>query len=97
MSTLPAAPSDQGTVRADEDFWDLVCADDEWLRAEFDAIIAAGFPEKGRRPRLPRRPGQRPRSVRPAAGSLHASTPGRATRGRTFPRERSPPWRGRDT
>src|SRR5690606_13908017 len=24
-------------------FWDLVCADDDWLRAEFDAIIAAGY------------------------------------------------------
>jgi hypothetical protein len=28
----------------DEQFLDLVCADDELLRAEFDAIIAAEWP-----------------------------------------------------
>lgn len=44
MTTVPgSAPATHG--RADEQFLELVCADDEWLRSEFDAIIAAEFPQ----------------------------------------------------
>jgi hypothetical protein len=28
---------------AEDRFADLVCADDQWLREEFDALIEAGF------------------------------------------------------
>ena len=33
------------TERVDDEFLAVVCDDEEWLRAEFDAIIAAGWPE----------------------------------------------------
>ncbi len=46
MSYSHAGPSDPVTVSPDEAFWDLVCADDEWLREEFEAIVAAEFPEE---------------------------------------------------
>lgn len=91
MSTFAAAPSDQGTVRADEDFWDLVCADDEWLRAEFDAIVAAGYPERGDRARPAVRPGHGPWSVPAPLSPPRPPAPGRPARGRGLPRERSPP------
>ena len=29
-----------GSGAVDADFWALVCADEEWLRAEFDAIVS---------------------------------------------------------
>ena len=46
------------TREADAAFADLICADPQWLDAEFDALIAASF---GSRPRSrrPRRPGSR--------------------------------------
>ena len=29
-----------GSGAVDDDFWALVCEDEEWLRAEFDAIVS---------------------------------------------------------
>ena len=81
-------------------FAELVCADPEWVRAEFDAIIAANF-GAAEQPETPRR-----RPPRPARGhrdrSDHAGRrfgpPARAERGdltgtarRVGARERSPP------
>lgn len=77
----------------DADFLALVCADEELLRAEFDAIIAAGWGcPQGRRPHppvsthpLPKRseaPSTRPAGI---AARRHSPTvPARA-------RQRSPP------
>ena len=38
-----------GSGAVDAQFWALVCEDEEWLRAEFDAIVSAPA-EAGRRP-----------------------------------------------
>jgi hypothetical protein len=97
MSRTHAATPDQAVARPDEDlgFWDLVCADDDWLRAEFDAIVAAEYPDRcgsGRaRPPVPRRPGfpsrepwSDPGTVRPPAAAAPVAPPAR---------QRSPPPR----
>jgi hypothetical protein len=78
---------------------ELVCADSELLRVEFDAIIAASFPPgDGQRSRLPPRRAARCATDRPAApagqptGAAHR--PGRTRRAAaaaTRARERSPP------
>lgn len=52
-------------------FTDVVCADPELLRIEFDAIIAANFPPPGNEPRSQHPP-------RPAVGTTTAA-PGPAT------------------
>ena len=92
MSTLPAAPNHAAPVLADE-FIELVCADEQLLRAEFDAIIAeawstpppsprsaagASASRPDRRERATWAPGDRPR------GPRH---PGAAE----WSRQRSPP------
>lgn len=41
-------------LTADPRFVDVVCVDDDWVDAEFDAIIAANFPQ-GAIPTPPRR------------------------------------------
>lgn len=75
-------------------FAELVCADEAWLRAEFDAIITANFgvfPPPLARPRPgsagPRQPGRTPRAAatgdRPVAGVVSAMRGGH--------RQRSPP------
>lgn len=86
-----AAPSDLGTVRADEEFWDLVCADDDWLRAEFDAIIAAGFTERARRLCPVHRAGHGPLPARQRGRRDTRRPADRAACGTRRPRERSPP------
>jgi hypothetical protein len=40
----PAVRADTGTHAEDERFWVLVCSDVDLLRAEFDEIIATGWP-----------------------------------------------------
>jgi len=95
VSWIHAAASDQALVRPDEDlaFWDLVYAEDDWLRDEFDAIIASEYPDRcdrgrGRPPaaRRPRPPSEGPRTVprtdRPRAADAPVRRP---------PRQRSPP------
>lgn len=99
MSQILAATSDQVLVRPDDDlaFWEIVCADDDWLRAEFDAIVASEHPDRcgsGRpRPPTPRRPGPPSRGprlaaevVRPRAADAPVRLPAR---------QRSPPQAGR--
>ncbi len=53
------------TREADTAFADLICADPQWLDAEFDALIAASFSEPPASrppapPRFPPRPGTPP-------------------------------------
>jgi hypothetical protein len=64
--TTPVAQ--QSPVRDSEaDFLDLICADEKLLRAEFDAIIAAGWPDEP-----PTVRGTGCRRDRPPAGSRGA-------------------------
>jgi hypothetical protein len=74
----------------EEDFVNLICADDEWVRAEFDAIIAAEWHEQSPRAmqlsgtaRTPRYSAQ----LQQACRSWDTSDAGMRTRGR----QRSPP------
>jgi hypothetical protein len=83
----------EATRSTDEQFLDLLLADEDLLRAEFDAIIAAEWPgpppgRPGRGARAERRPGETRRRRPRAAGS-----PGwpRPLRIGGWPRQRSPP------
>jgi len=81
-----------GSEAVDAQFWALVCDDEEWLQAEFDAIVseAAENPIRpARRPAVAGADGEWPRghhlpdAVRRSGFGIR---PGRAWR-----RERSPP------
>ena len=104
MATVVVTPPAEGRTvdrtlarSVEEQFLDLVCSDADLVRAEFDAIIAAGWPE---RPVPPTRsPVPRP-PVPPADGpggwvvisvAGPVSEPGAPGTGG---RERSPPRRG---
>lgn len=71
-------------------FVELMCADDEWLRAEFDAIVAANFddPPPSPRPQRPFRPQPslpgRPRGPKPRRATSRPVV-------RVPVRQRSPP------
>jgi hypothetical protein len=75
-------------------FADVICADEQWLREEFDALISVSFNEPPAPPRPappqvppcgPWRPPARPRpGVRPARVAFARAAPGHR-------RERSPP------
>jgi hypothetical protein len=80
-----------------DDFVEVLCADDELLRAAFDAIIAAGWPRppsndppSSRRSAFSKRP--RPRRERPILDDGDGAGDGtpRATHGP--PMQRSPPF-----
>src|SRR3954454_5259138 len=86
-------PTDTIHLRADEPsaaaditaaFTDLVCADHELLRAEFDAIITANFPDAadGTQRHPPTHPGV-PRTDRGAPRDDPTPSPHRAQRGGT--------------
>jgi len=92
MTTQIIDPAAEAAVGTDEVFVDLVCADDDLLRAEFEAIIEANWPAPpGSSARLPwpDRPtprGSRRRSVPTIAPSVRrAPADGRGGR------QRSPP------
>jgi hypothetical protein len=80
---------------ADVSFADLICADPQWLDAEFDALISASFSEPPAPPRpappwVPPRPGFpcRPLPRRPCPGLVTVIPPAiRPDPGR----QRSPP------
>jgi hypothetical protein len=83
------------TREADAAFADLICADQQWVDAEFDALISASFseppaPPPPAPPRVPPRPGTPPPPSRrrPAPGPAAVTTP--AT-GPDHGRQRSPP------
>jgi hypothetical protein len=83
------------TREADAAFADLICADPQWLDAEFDALIAASFseppaPPPPAPPRVPPRPGTPPPpSRRPAPGQAAATAD--PASGAHHGRQRSPP------
>jgi hypothetical protein len=83
------------TRETDAAFADLICADPQWVDAEFDALIAACFseppaPPPTAPPRVPPRPGSTPppsrcgRSPGPAVTAVPANGLGHG-------RQRSPP------
>ncbi len=86
--------SNAGTI--DEEFLDLVCSDEELLRAEFEAIVAAEWPMPPMRPPRPS-PAGRPPS--PRRVTWWADTSGRLVSRPRHPgiggwgRQRSPPRR----
>jgi hypothetical protein len=96
---LPQVPGrvigmDLSTREADAAFADLICADPQWLRDEFDALISASFgeppaPPSAAPPRVPPRPGiPRPPSRHPAPGPAGIPSP---AAGPEHGRQRSPP------
>ena len=68
MSTV-----EQDTATAAAQFAELLCADDEFVRSEFEAIVAAAWDEEPPEGAAPR-PRQRPGGFS-AAGSLRAPSP----------------------
>jgi hypothetical protein len=86
---------DLSTREADVAFADVVYADQQWVDAEFDALISASYgeppaPPPPAPPRVPPSPGiPRPPSRRPAPGPA-ATTPSVAA-GPEHGRQRSPP------
>ena len=83
----------EAVADVDEVFMAIVCDDDELLRAEFDAIVSAGWPPVGT-PCRPDHPGGAPRErTRLEAGRREATQ--RAVRRDGGPvdrgRERAPP------
>jgi hypothetical protein len=85
---------DLSTREADAAFADLICADPQWLDAEFDALVSASFseppPPPPAPPRVPPRRGTpRPPSRRQAPGPATAkAAPATASE---YGRQRSPP------
>ncbi|MEV6605692.1 hypothetical protein [Kutzneria sp. NPDC051319] len=75
--------------RVGDEFLDLLCADDELVRAEFDAIIAAEWSTPPD-PAEPRPAAMPPSDVPP---TLPARRGRRGTVDRRWPRARSPPER----
>lgn len=64
MPTI-SEPCGEGIARTiDEEFLELLCSDEELLRAEFEAIVAAEWPTPPMRPPRPS-PAGRPPSPRP--------------------------------
>jgi hypothetical protein len=87
------------TRSTDEQFLELLCADEDLLRAEFDAIIAAEWPspppaEPDRGADAERRP-RRARHRREASVAAPPSRPRHPGIG-GWTRQRSPPARGSD-
>jgi hypothetical protein len=83
------------TRETDARFAELVCADPQWLRAEFDALITAGFgapPAWPHPPAPPRVPPYRP-SANPPAPPRRGTRPTRAVQIKLpeHRRQRSPP------
>ena len=95
MRTVPA-PGGSLAETVDEQFLALICAEEELLRAEFDAIVADEWPGPPERPPHRREPNWQERrtprrSARDAVRS--ARLPATRRRIRTTAWERSPPSR----
>ena len=91
MTRTGGSAATRGT---DEQFLELVCADEDLLRAEFDAIIAAEWPSPP--PADPDRGAGAERRPRPARLRRAASTPALPSRPRHprvggWTRQRAPP------
>jgi hypothetical protein len=82
------------TPQAAAVFAELICADDQWLRDEFDALIAASYPPPGPPPPAPPRVPPLPPRHRGQAWFLVARAGPQATASRPgsgLRRQRSPP------
>jgi hypothetical protein len=82
------------TQQADAAFAELICADDQWLREEFDALIAANYQPPGLPPPAPPRvPPLPPRHQGPAPSPVICPAPQVlcAHAGAGQRRQRSPP------
>jgi hypothetical protein len=97
LVTLPQVPGrvigmTLRTREADAAFADVLCADQQWVDAEFDALISACFgepPAPPAPPRVPPHPGTPPPpSRRPAPGPAGIPSP---AAGPEHGRQRSPP------
>jgi hypothetical protein len=94
---MPSNPVPDARVEpsVDDQFLDMVCADEDLLRAEFEAIIAAKWPTpptpRGHRARVPPRPTgiRRPRPPRSGQVGQRPRHPGVGG----WARQRSPPPR----
>lgn len=76
------------------EFADLMCADPQWLRGEFDALIAASFSRPPSTPLAPPTTLTAPRPPTPPAGQGHVHLPTCLTawfREHVRCRQRSPP------
>ncbi|MCP9949996.1 hypothetical protein [Actinomadura madurae] len=85
-----------GTTRPGAGFADLICADDQWLRREFDALIAASYgapPARPGPPAPPRTPpaGRPSRYLSGTHGLRTAPPSGSGRRRGILRRQRSPP------
>lgn len=92
----PAVVAVVDEVVDEEEFLSLICADDELLRAEFDAIITAswGQPARPRRPRRARPPARYPQRrgrITASAGGPPGPQHEPGAEGRS--RQRAPPVR----
>jgi hypothetical protein len=98
MPTTPATGEAIVERSVDEQILDLICSDEELLQAEFDAIIAAEWPEPP--VSLPRRaaPGRKPERARSGRGRA-AARPKQThpLGGEPWRRPRSPPTRNHQT
>jgi hypothetical protein len=85
------------TREADATFAELICADPQWLRDEFDALITAGFGAPPAWPRPPAPPQVPPdrTPANPSPPQRHGTRPAPAIRPtrRGHRRQRSPPPR----
>jgi hypothetical protein len=89
---------DLTTREADATFAELICADREWLNAEFIAVVSASFGAPPRWPRLPAPPRVPPGGLPVGwpAGPMRTATPpasGDAAPLRGLGHQRSPPAR----
>src|SRR4051794_352276 len=69
------------TTRAADGFAELVLADPEWVRAEFDALVAANFGPPPRPVPPARRPRRRPRAREVRGGAPVSACSPRSARG----------------
>lgn len=87
--TIPST----GTLRPDIDdaFWTIVTGDDQWVRAEFDELIAAGWdtPAPPPPPAPPEPQAPQPHPEQPLGARLWTSHPGQPRLCRHH--QRSPP------
>ena len=83
-----------GTRQLAAQFAELICADDQWLHDEFNALIAASYqppsPPRPAPPRTPPLPPGQPRKSRPLPVPRDRPTPG-APAHKGLHRQRSPP------
>lgn len=72
------------SVGDDLAFADVLCAEPDWLRTEFEAIVAASVPPR-------RAHGAPPTPSRPPSSPEWQTTPAGLPSNTPWPRERSPP------